>query len=46
MDGLPLPRRRYALAALAFANAMGTLDVNIANTALPTNARQKHRAPS
>jgi MFS transporter, DHA2 family, multidrug resistance protein len=41
-DGLPQPRRRIAMAALALANVMGTLDSNIANTALPTIARDLH----
>ena len=45
-DGLPQPRRRLAVLAIALASMMGTLDVNIANTALPTIARDLGIAPS
>ena len=38
-DGLPQPQRRLAVFAIALASTMGTLDVNIANTALPAIAR-------
>jgi DHA2 family multidrug resistance protein-like MFS transporter len=45
-DGLPQPRRRLAVLAIALASMMGTLDVNIANTALPTIARDLSVSPS
>jgi DHA2 family multidrug resistance protein-like MFS transporter len=45
-DGLPQPRRRLAVFAIALASMMGTLDVNIANTALPTIARDLGVAPA
>jgi DHA2 family multidrug resistance protein-like MFS transporter len=41
-DGLPLPRRRVAYLALAISVAMSVLDGSIANTALPTIARDLH----
>ncbi|HEY4439460.1 MAG TPA: MFS transporter [Candidatus Elarobacter sp.] len=45
-DGLPLPRRRIAFAAIALGIIMSTLDGSIANTALPTIARELHASPS
>ena len=45
-DGLPQPRRRLAVLAIALASMMGTLDVNIANTALPTIARDLGVTPA
>jgi DHA2 family multidrug resistance protein-like MFS transporter len=45
-DGLPPAQRRLAVCALALASAMGTLDVNIANTALPTMARDLGVSPA
>jgi len=45
-DGLPPAQRRLAVCALALASAMGTLDVNIANTALPTMARDLAVSPA
>ena len=44
--GLPQPRRRLAVLAIALASMMGTLDVNIANTALPTIARDLGVTPA
>jgi MFS transporter, DHA2 family, multidrug resistance protein len=38
-DGLPLPRRYWAIAAIALAIAMSVLDATIVNVALPTIAR-------
>jgi len=45
-DGLPAAQRRLAVCALALASAMGTLDVNIANTALPSMARDLAVSPA
>jgi DHA2 family multidrug resistance protein-like MFS transporter len=45
-DGLPQPRRRLAYLALAISVAMSVLDGSIANTALPTIARDLHADPS
>jgi DHA2 family multidrug resistance protein-like MFS transporter len=45
-DGLPPPQRRLAVFALALSSAMGTLDVNIANTALPAMARDLSVSPA
>jgi DHA2 family multidrug resistance protein-like MFS transporter len=42
---LPLPRRRIAYVALATATAMSVLDGQIANTALPTIARDLGSSP-
>jgi len=39
-DGLPLPRRYWAIAAIVLALSMSVLDSSIANIALPTIARQ------
>jgi MFS transporter, DHA2 family, multidrug resistance protein len=41
-DGLPLPRRYWAIAAIALAIAMSVLDSTIVNVALPTIARDLH----
>ena len=38
-DGLPLPRRLHAIAALCTGTALVVLDGGIANVALPTIAR-------
>jgi MFS transporter, DHA2 family, multidrug resistance protein len=38
-DGLPVPRRYWAIAAIALAIAMAVLDSTIVNVALPTVAR-------
>jgi DHA2 family multidrug resistance protein-like MFS transporter len=43
---LPLPQRRIAYLAMALATAMATLDVNIANTALPTIAHDLNVSPA
>ncbi len=44
-DGLPVPRRYWAIAAIVLAIAMSVLDSSIANVALPTIAREL-RTPS
>ena len=41
-DGLPRPRRYWAIAAIALAIAMSVLDSTIVNVALPTIARELH----
>jgi MFS transporter, DHA2 family, multidrug resistance protein len=38
-DGLPMPRRLQAIAAISFATALVVIDGSIANVALPTIAR-------
>ncbi len=38
-DGLPLPRRYLAIAAMSFASALVVIDGGVANVALPTIAR-------
>jgi DHA2 family multidrug resistance protein-like MFS transporter len=40
MDGLPVPRRYWAIAAIVLAIAMAVLDSTITNVALPTIARE------
>ncbi|HEY1720940.1 MAG TPA: MFS transporter [Magnetospirillaceae bacterium] len=44
-DGLPVQQRRLAMATVVLAIAMATLDVAIANTALPTIATDLHATP-
>ena len=39
-DGLPLPRRHWAAAAIWLGMAMSVIDTSIANIALPTMARE------
>jgi len=46
LDGLPPGRRRIAYLALATATTMAVLDGTIANTALPTIARELHTSPT
>jgi hypothetical protein len=41
-DGLPLPRRYWAMVAIALAITMSVLDSTIVNVALPTIARELH----
>lgn len=41
-DGLPLPRRYLAIAALCFGTALVIIDGGVANVALPTIARDLH----
>src|SRR5262245_38078404 len=41
-DGLPIPRRYWAIAAIVLAIAMSVLDSSIANVALPSIARDLH----
>jgi DHA2 family multidrug resistance protein-like MFS transporter len=38
-DGLPFPRRYYAIAAMSFGSALVIIDGGVANVALPTIAR-------
>ncbi|MEN4767473.1 MFS transporter [Duffyella gerundensis] len=45
-DGLPLPRRYGAIAAIALGLTMAVLDGAIANVALPTIARDLHASPA
>lgn len=45
-DGLPLPRRYGAIAAIALGLTMAVLDGAIANVALPTIARDLHATPA
>ncbi|HTJ91566.1 MAG TPA: MFS transporter [Pararobbsia sp.] len=45
-DGLPTPRRYYALLALALGTVLAVLDGAIANVALPTIARELHADPA
>jgi len=44
-DGLPIPSRYYAAAAIWLAISMSVLDASIANIALPTIARELHAQP-
>jgi MFS transporter, DHA2 family, multidrug resistance protein len=41
-DGLPVPRRYWAIVAIVLAIAMSVLDSSIANVALPSIARELH----
>src|SRR6267142_6586462 len=41
-DGLPIPRRYWAIATLLLAISMSVLDSSIANVALPSIARDFH----
>src|SRR3979490_478692 len=41
-DGLPVPRRYWAIAAIVLAISMSVLDSSIANVALPSIARDFH----
>ena len=41
-DGLPLPRRFYAIGAISFGTALIIIDGGVANVALPTIARDLH----
>jgi DHA2 family multidrug resistance protein-like MFS transporter len=45
-DGLPLPQRYWAIAAVLLAIVMAVLDGAIANVALPTIARDVHADPA
>ncbi len=45
-DGLPTPRRYWAIATILATIAMATLDGSIANVALPTIARAVHVTPA
>ncbi len=45
-DGLPMPRRIWAVAAVLLAITMAVLDGAIANVALPTIARDVHADPA
>ena len=45
-DGLPVPRRHYAMLAIAIGIAMAVLDGTVANVALPSIARELGASPS
>lgn len=45
-DGLPLPRRIWAIVAIGFALCMSVLDINISNVVLPTLAHDFGTSPS
>jgi DHA2 family multidrug resistance protein-like MFS transporter len=45
-DGLPLPRRYWAVATIALGVTMAVMDSAIANVALPTIARDLHTDPA
>ena len=45
-DGLPVPRRYWAMLAIALALTLAVLDSAIANVALPTIARDLHANPA
>ncbi len=45
-DGLPMPRRVWAMVAIGLGIAMAVLDTSIANVALPTIAHRLHVAPA
>ena len=39
-DGIPMPRRIWAILAVAFGVSLSVIDATIANVALPTIARE------
>jgi len=45
-DGLPMPSRLWAIAAIAFGITLSVLDGAIANVALPTIARDLNTTPA
>src|SRR5579862_715037 len=45
-DGLPAPRRYWAIAAILLSISMSVLDSTITNVALPTIARDFHASPA
>ncbi len=45
-DGLPVPRRYWAIAAIQLSICMSVLDSTITNIALPTIARDFHASPA
>lgn len=45
LDGLPMPRRAVAIAAISFGTSLFVLDGTIANVALPTIARDLKVSP-
>ena len=45
-DGLPIPRRYAAIAAMSFGSALVVIDGGVANVALPTIAHDLHVAQS
>lgn len=45
-DGLPLPRRIWAIVAIGFALCMSVLDINISNVVLPTLSHDFGTSPS
>ncbi len=46
VDGLPAPRRAWAVATIVIAVGMASLDTSIANTALPTIAADVRASPA
>jgi DHA2 family multidrug resistance protein-like MFS transporter len=46
VDGVPMPRRLYAIIAMTAGNILAVMDGNIVNVALPTIARDLHVAGS
>ncbi len=46
VDGLPLPKRYWAILAVALGVSVSVLDSTIANVALPTIANDLHTSPS
>jgi DHA2 family multidrug resistance protein-like MFS transporter len=46
LDGLPLPRRYWAILSVAFVLVMSVMDSSMANVALPTIARDLNIEPS
>jgi hypothetical protein len=45
-DGLPLPRRHWAILTIAIGLIMAVMDGAIANVALPTIAQDLHASPA
>lgn len=45
-DGLPLPKRYWAILAIALGVSLSVLDTTIANVALPTISDELHTSPS
>ena len=45
-DGLPLPRRNWAVVTIALGLTMAVMDGAIANVALPTIAQDLHASPA
>ena len=45
-DGLPMPRRAWAVLAVGLAICMSVLDINIVNVVLPTLSREFGTSPA